>query len=75
MPARPSRHILREGMAELHDLGVEALDLSLAFQDVEETVYYDNCHFGTLGCRTLADRMADGMGVAPLERPLVADER
>lgn len=67
--------LLREGMAELHDLGVEALDLSLAFQDVEETVYYDNCHFGTLGCRTLADRMADGMGVAPLERPLVADER
>ncbi|MEE8467007.1 MAG: hypothetical protein V3T22_01035 [Planctomycetota bacterium] len=62
-------------MAELRERGVEALDLSLAFEDIEETVYFDTCHFRTLGCRTLADRMADGMGVAPLERPLVADER
>ena len=67
--------LLREGMAELQALGVEALDLSLAFKDIEETVYFDTCHFGRLGCRTLADRMADSMGVAPLENPPVDDER
>ena len=62
-------------MAELRDLGVEALDLSLAFKDVEETVYYDNCHFGSLGCRTLADHMAEAMGLAPLESTAAERER
>lgn len=67
--------LLRQGMAELRERGVEALDLSLAFKDIDETVYYDNCHFGTLGCRTLADRLAEAMGVAPLGSPPLAGER
>lgn len=67
--------LLRKGIAELHGLGVEVLDLSSAFKDVEETVYYDNCHFGTLGCRTLANRLAEAMGVAPLGSPPLAGER
>jgi len=59
--------LLRKGMEELRSLGVEALDLSLAFEGIEETIYFDTCHFGNLGCRVLADRMADAMGVSPME--------
>jgi hypothetical protein len=59
--------LLREGMQELRSLGVEALDLSLAFEGIEETVYFDTCHFGALGCRVLSDQMADAMGVDPIE--------
>ena len=61
--------LLREGIVELRDLGVEALDLSLAFVDMKETLYYDNCHFGTLGCSALANAIADAMGIkAPDDR-------
>jgi len=67
--------LMREGMAKLRELGVEALDLSLAFEDIEETVYFDTCHFGNLGCRALSDRMADAMGVALLPGSPVGDER
>jgi len=65
--------LLRDGMAELRALGVEALDLSFAFKDVEQTVYFDNCHFGLLGCRTLADRLAEAMELAPLEAQPASD--
>ena len=51
---------MREHGARLHDeLGVAFLDASGVFADVEETLYYDACHFNELGNRILAAAVAE----------------
>ena len=53
--------LLREARARLAAAGVEAVDLSQAFAEVGETVYYDECHFGELGNRILAERIYEAL--------------
>jgi hypothetical protein len=51
---------LREAGQKLHDeQGVAFFDASHVFADVEETLYYDACHFDDEGNRILAVAMAD----------------
>ena len=53
---------LREEVARLRTAGLRAFDLTLAFSDVAETVYIDNCcHVNELGNRVIADRIADAI--------------
>ena len=49
--------LLREGCARLAERGVRCFDLSMLFAGVEETLYYDDCHFGRKGNQLLADRI------------------
>ncbi len=56
--------LLREAGARLAAKGVAAHDLSRAFQGVEQTLYYDECHFNQAGNQLLAERLLeliDGM--------------
>ena len=39
-------------------VGIEFLDASRVFQDVEETLYYDPCHFNEEGNLILAEAIA-----------------
>jgi hypothetical protein len=47
--------LLRKAGADLPEEGVAFLDLSLLFAEVEETLYYDLCHFGEEGNRLMAE--------------------
>ena len=46
--------LLRERVASIEEAGVDVFDASLVFADVEETLYYDNCHFGREGSELLS---------------------
>jgi len=59
--------LLREAGEELRAQGVDFLDLSRAFSDVEQSVYYDGCHFDDRGNEILAERIAEAV-LAALER-------
>ncbi|HVS08279.1 MAG TPA: hypothetical protein VMS76_00300 [Planctomycetota bacterium] len=59
--------LLRKVGEELREEGVDFLDLSRAFSGVEESLYYDGCHFGDRGNEILAERIAEGV-LAALER-------
>ncbi len=62
-PATIGYPLLVEHGRELQDSGVNFFDLTLLFQDVEETVYIDNCcHFNEHGQALLARRIAELMG-------------
>ncbi len=50
---------LRSAGAALARDGVDFLDLSHIFAEVEETLFYDHVHVGTAGNRRLAQRFAD----------------
>ncbi|MCK6448429.1 MAG: hypothetical protein L6Q99_18725 [Planctomycetes bacterium] len=56
--AKKGYPLLRAGGAELARRGVPFLDASRIFADVEQTLYYDNCHFGDEGNRLLAEAIA-----------------
>ena len=49
--------LLRAAGAALAAEGVPFLDASRVFADVEETLYYDACHFGRAGCELLAEEI------------------
>jgi hypothetical protein len=59
--------LLRKAGEELRAEGVEFLDLSRAFSDVEQSLYDDCCHFGDRGNEILAERIAEVV-LAALER-------
>jgi hypothetical protein len=50
--------LLRQEGAALAAAGVEFLDASRIFAEVDETLYYDACHFGREGNRLLAEAIA-----------------
>jgi hypothetical protein len=50
--------ILRERSAELAAAGVDFLDASRVFAEVEGGLYYDSCHFDVEGNRLLAEFIA-----------------
>ena len=50
--------LLRQGGQLLSARGVEFLDASRIFAEVEDTLYYDACHFGQKGNELLADLIA-----------------
>lgn len=52
---------LREGGARIAGEGVNFLDATYVFLDVEDTLYYDACHFSVEGNELLADRIAAHM--------------
>ena len=49
--------LLRAGIEELGVRGIRAIDLSMAFADIEETLYYDECHFNRRGNLVLAEQV------------------
>jgi hypothetical protein len=53
--------LLRSEGKVLSRNGEEFLDASRVFADSNETLYYDNCHFGEKGNRILAEFIADAM--------------
>lgn len=53
--------LLRAGGRELAARGVNFVDASRIFAEVEEPLYYDACHFGQAGNDMLADRIADAI--------------
>jgi hypothetical protein len=58
--------LLRAAGADLSAQGVRFCDVSDAFQGVQETLYYDPCHFSRRGNLLLAARLADAV-LAALE--------
>ncbi|MEO0650513.1 MAG: hypothetical protein AAFZ65_07545 [Planctomycetota bacterium] len=56
--------LLREAGATLREEGIAFLDATDVFADVEETLYYDNCHFGAEGNRILAEAIAEFLSSA-----------
>lgn len=53
--------ILRETGKRLTQRGVHFLDASFIFEDVEETLYFDACHFVPDGQRILVDAVAEAL--------------
>ena len=53
--------MLRRAGAELRAAGVNFVDCSLIFQDVETGLYFDACHFRKTGITMLAERIAEGL--------------
>jgi hypothetical protein len=51
--------MLRQGGKMLQGQGVDFVDASRIFAEVEDTLYYDACHFGRKGNEMLADLMAE----------------
>ena len=51
--------MLRQGGKLLSNQGVDFVDASRIFAEVEDTLYYDACHFGKKGNEMLADLMAE----------------
>jgi hypothetical protein len=49
---------LRTAGDELRAAGVHFVDASMAFEGVEETLYFDACHFGPAGSALLAEAIA-----------------
>ncbi len=45
-------------------LGIDFFDASMIFRDVEEPLYYDNCHFIKKGVVMFADQVATAFGKA-----------
>lgn len=58
---------LREGGQQLAAEGIEFFDATGVFAEVEETLYYDSCHFNKRGNELLAERLV------PLFAGLLAD--
>jgi len=50
---------MKQAGEELRALGVNFLDASMAFADVKQPLYYDNCHFQALGNEIVAARIAE----------------
>jgi len=59
--------LLRRALAELRELGVEAIDACNTFEDVEQTVYVDSCHFTQEGNAILGFNIAKEMGLTSSE--------
>ena len=55
--------LLREALAELREMGVEALDACSAFKEMPQTIYVDSCHVTQEGNRILARNIARMMGL------------
>lgn len=53
--------LLRAGCAELARQGVPCVDLSRVFADVDETLYFDACHFNERGHDLLGAAVAEAM--------------
>ena len=54
---------------QLRDRGVAFFDLTDAFQEIEDMLYFDDCcHFRTKGHRVLAQRVAEAIGSHPREQ-------
>ena len=53
--------LLRSHGRELAREGIDFLDASLVFEAVEETLYYDACHFNRKGNRILAEAIAPAL--------------
>lgn len=51
--------LLRRAGRELAEEGLAYFDASLAFKDVEATLYYDPCHFNQLGYQVLGIRIGE----------------
>lgn len=58
---------LRAALADLEERGVATLDLSMAFAEVEEELYFDPCHFEAKGSKLLAAPIRDAI-LAGLDR-------
>lgn len=52
---------LRAAVPELEGAGIATLDLTMAFQDVEQTLYYDPCHYVAEGSLLLVDQVAQAI--------------
>jgi hypothetical protein len=61
--------LLREALAELRDIGVEALDACSAFKDMPQTIYVDSCHVTQEGNSILASNIARMMGLPEPSEP------
>ena len=59
MGAKQGYPLLREAGAKLKELGVHFYDASRVFKEVEETLYYDACHFNQFGNAVLGKEIAD----------------
>ena len=57
--AREVYPLLRREGAALVEEGVDFVDLSGVFREVEETLYYDLCHYNTRGNELLAEAVAE----------------
>ena len=53
--------LLRERFPALRTAGVDVLDGTQVFADVDETLYVDGCHFNDEGQGRLADYLADAL--------------
>lgn len=53
--------LLREGCARLSEAGVHVADLSMLFKDVEETIYFDSCHFAGTGLSMFGEAIAESL--------------
>ncbi|MFT5152347.1 MAG: hypothetical protein ACI841_002345, partial [Planctomycetota bacterium] len=49
---------LRAAGARLADQGVDFVDFSGCFQDVQQGLYFDSCHFIPEGCEILSGKIA-----------------
>lgn len=74
----PYRQVVEEGYPllqaagkELRSAGVEFVDLSLLFREVDDTLYVDNCcHFNRTGNEIMSEAIAE---VLTMESPKVSD--
>ena len=53
--------LLRAAIPRLQARGVEVLDASMLFEDVEERVYYDLCHFNRPGTEMLGEAIGQAL--------------
>ena len=65
---------LRRAGAELVAAGVSFVDLSRLCEDLEETVYFDNSHFGGVGLERFSLAIADAFLQSLQEEKTVASE-
>jgi hypothetical protein len=72
--------LLRAGVRKLREeYGIHTIDCSRIFADLDETIYYDACHFRNPGneifARAIAPAFLEGLPAAPLEAPGDGDQR
>ena len=60
--------LLRQAGERMRAEGVRFVDASRVFAEVEETLYFDSCHFDARGCELLADFLAPHVAQALAER-------
>jgi hypothetical protein len=61
--------LFREATVALRERGVQAHDLTMSFADVDDTIYIDSCcHVNARGNRILAEKIADIIARAEVER-------